>query len=471
MCSLSAVYYDENAAKDLLSLANSGTNRGDESIGFGVRVKDNDEWKYIVTKAMRKDGGISAAYNDMIVALGETEVSMGIAQTRYSTRGKSDKEHAQPFRANVKHDIIVGHNGTLANSRELAKAYRLDCITESDTEVLALLISDSDSVKKGAKKLVKEAKGSYNFTVLDDSNILTAFRDPMGFHPLWYGSGEKGEFYVASESSAFDSLGCSNVTEMKPGEMIQVSENGIEKSYFGGRKISKCVFEPFYFEKPWSKEEIQGNYNFVEDIRYKIGILQGKKEDVFSENGITVPVLDSGAFYAKGFAETTGMPYREAIKKNMGSRIYMDPDIRDPQGLKLSRKEKVNLKHVVIPERVIGKDVYVIDDSIVRSDTSSKITENLRKAKAKKVHWRIAFPMIKYGCIYGLDHSVKKDLIGARLELEEKIAEEINADSVKFLKVEDMPQIFGDINNYCFACASGIYPTPVPKECISAIEL
>jgi amidophosphoribosyltransferase len=469
MCSLSAVYYDKNAVKRLLYLSNAGMNRGNQSAGFSVHTGDG----YVVTKAMKKDGGISLAYKELTELVGGRDITFGIAQTRYSTKGKTDKKHAQPFRVNINHEIIAGHNGNIANSREFAELYNLDGITEteSDTEVLALHLSESDSVEAGIKDIVKDAIGSYNLTVLDENKTLTVLRDPMGFHPLWEGRGKNGEVYFASEDSALYSIGCFKTRELEPGEMMQVSEDGIKNRRFKSSRIAQCSFEPFYFMKPGSRHKINRKHKPVQEIRYELGSVLGKKENMVSENGIVVPVLDSGGFFAEGFADETKMLYREAITKNTGDRIYMDPDKRDPFKLDLSRKEKAMLKHITLPYYVDGMDVFLLEDSIVRGDTSSAITGTLRDAGAKSVHWRSAFLKIPWGCIYGLDHSTKKELIAAHDETEEEIANKIGADSVRYLTIGDMLQVFGNIDNYCFACATGKYPTPVPKECISAIEL
>ncbi len=463
MCSLSAVYFDTTAMKKLLYLATSGKNRGDEAAGFCVRSGD----RYILTKATRKDGDVSAAYNELISLVDGDEVTAGIAQTRYSTRGPSDAIHSQPFEIDGKHKIFLGHNGTVANAKQLANRYGFECTTESDTEVIGKLLSDADSVYEGVKSLVKEAIGAYNLTVLDEDGVLTVLKDPLGFHPLWWGRGKNGEFYVASEDSALYSIGCFEPEELLPGEMIQVSEDGIKKHMFVNEKTAKCAFEAFYFMKPGSSYDGR----LVQDIRHELGYLLGKKETMISENGIVVPVLDSGDVYGKGYSKATGMPIiRGALMRNREGRVYMDPGIKDEHGLKLTRKEKAKLKHVPIPRLVRGKDIYLLDDSIVRSDTSFAITESLGLAGANSIHWRIAFPQIRCGCIYGHDHSRKAELISARLELEEEIAKQIGADSVKFLKMDDMPLIFGDISNNCFACADGNYPTDVPEECRSAIE-
>ncbi len=462
MCSLSAVYNDDNALKDLFFLASSGQNRGDESAGFAVCAGD----ERIVVKRMKNEGGISSAYKHLAELVGERDVTRGIAQTRYSTRGLSVSQYAQPIRVKKKHEIIIGHNGTVSNSKEFAEEFGIDSAKDStDTDVIARYLSDADSISSGIKDIVKNCIGSYNLSIIDESNTLTVLRDPLGFHPLWEGFGENGEIYFASEDSALFSLGCYKTRELEPGEMIQISEQGRKTTIFKSEKRAECAFEPFYFMKPGSSHKGR----LVQDIRYEIGRVLGENEEKASD-GIVVPVLDSGKYYAEGFSDKTGMPLVEAIMKNKGERVYMDPSLRDPQRIKLTRKEKAKLKHVVIPSLVKGKNVYLTDDSIVRSDTSSAITESLKAAGAKNVHWRIAFPKIEFGCIYGLDHSVKKELVTYICKTEEDIARKIGADSVRYLTMKDMKKIFADTDNYCFACITGKYPTPVPKECISAIE-
>lgn len=463
MCSLSAVCGMENVDRTLYSLVFSGQNRGDESTGFGILL----DGKLKVVKRMKSEGGIIKAYLDLKKKIEGKHIDRGIGQTRYSTRGKSNKRNAQPFIIKGKSKFIISHNGTVSNSKDLRKKNKLICFSESDTEVAGRIIASERDLVEGIEKLSECAVGAYNLNLLGKDDSVLAFRDPLGFHPLWYGFDKSGGFLSASESYPLYAVGCFNPIELEPGEGIIVNEKNVEKFSISSPGKKQCFFEPIYFMKPGSKYRNR----FASEIRHEIGRELGKQEEL--KDAIVVPVEDSGNDYAEGFAEASGLHLVKALRKNRGDRIYMDPAGRDKYNF-LSRKEKAKLKHVVIPELVKGEIVLAIDDSIVRCDTSTGITENFFDAGAKEVHFKIGSPPQMSGCIYGLDHSKKREL-GAAYCLDENIedfmAKRIGANSVRYLDIGTLKSVLKDDNNHCFACITGEYPTEVPEECRSAIEL
>ncbi len=463
MCSLSAVSGIENVEKTLYGLVFSGQNRGDESTGFGILLDNRLE----VLKRMKSEGGIIKAYLDLKKEIDGNYIDRGIGQTRYSTSGKSDKRNAQPFKIKGKSEFIISHNGTISNSKELKEKYGLKCFSQSDTEVGGCVIAQEKDLIEGIERLSENAVGAYNLNLLSRDGRVVVFRDPLAFHPLWYGFDENGGLLSASENYPLYAVGCYNPIELKPGEGIIADGKNVEKFSIDSPGKKECFFEVIYFMKPGSscggKE--------VSKIRHEIGSFLGKNEDL--KDAIVVPVEDSGSDYAEGFAEASGLELVRGLMKNRGERVYMDPAERSKQNF-FSRKEKAKLKHVAIPKKVKDKIVLVIDDSIVRCDTSTGIAENLFATGAKEVHFRIASPPQISGCIYGLDHSKKAELAAAYCtsgSIEDFIAKRTKANSVNYMRLEDLKPVLKDNNDHCFACITGEYPTRVPEECRSAIEL
>ncbi|RLJ03432.1 MAG: hypothetical protein DRP11_00715 [Candidatus Aenigmatarchaeota archaeon] len=442
--------------KSLYVLASAQQNRGNESTGFGLY---SDGIKIV------KEMGRPDEVFKRVLEIG-VNGDRGTSQTRYSTRGRSDIRHSQPFFINEGIGLVINHNGTIANADELRKKHpELKCKTRSDTEIAGRIISSEGDVLDGLERLYEEAIGSYNLVIMDECGDIYSYRDERGFHPLWW-SLENDSFLVMSEDMAANALLRKSREEFKPAELLKVGENGIESYEIGSQDLAECFFEVNYFQLPGSTH--RGKENM--ERRMDIGRVLGEEEKI---DGIVVPVLDSGKYYAEGFAEASGLEYIEALHRNRDYRVYMDAYERSGDKYKLSREEKAALKHITIPSKIKGKKVILLDDSIVRGSTSRVITKNLRKLGAEEVHWRIGSPPIRYGCIYGLDHSVRKKLVAAPFEkdIEEEVARIIGADSVRYISIDDLKKCLDCRGDHCYACLTGEYPTEVPEEMRSAIEI
>ncbi len=278
------------------------------------------------------------------------------------------------------------------------------------------------------------------------SDRVVAFRDPAGLRPLALGL--LGDRYcVASESCAFDIIGARYLREILPGEMVSFTERGLEtRQVVTGDRLAFCVFEHIYFARPDSR--LEGR--IVQTSRGRMGELLAAQSPV--EADLVIPVPDSGNAAARGFARASGLPQDDGLIKNRYvGRTFIQP------GQEL-RKHGLRLKFNPLPEVVAGKRLVVVDDSIVRGNTTRQIVQMLRDAGAAEVHMRISAPPIRHPCHYGIDMSTREEMI-AHNRTEAEIAAELGADSLAYLSLEGVyAAIEGDRATHCDACFSGEYP-------------
>ena len=290
---------------------------------------------------------------------------------------------------------------------------------------------------------------------------IIAVRDKQGFHPLCYGMRENGEYVIASESCALDSVGATFIRELEAGEILVFSKDGItsNKTHCGQRKESLCVFEYVYTARP---DSVIANCS-VHEARRKAGAYLSKVKPV--EADVVVGVPDSGLDAALGYAQATGIPYGIGLIKNKYiGRTFIAPG----QNV---REDKVRIKLNPISETVRGKRVVLVDDSIVRGTTCARIVRLLRNAGATEVHLRSSAPPFVNPCYYGTDIDSKENLI-ACLHTVDEIAKIVGVDSLAYLNLEDVTKIgsSGTCKGYCSACFDGKYPTETPTQIINKYE-
>lgn len=378
--------------------------------------------------------------------------NIAIGHNRYSTTGSSHIKNCQPILVDYAlGPLAIAHNGNFVNDsilRDQLEAYGSIFHSTMDTEVMVHLIAKHNHGQLldriiGALHIIK---GAYSIVVMDEKNLF-AVRDPAGFRPLLLG--KIGDAYVvASETCAFDLIEAKLVREIEPGELIHITDKGEIKSYhpFPKAKISSCVFEFVYFARPDSY--IFGHH--VSEIRRKLGRELARTTHVDAD--IVIPIPDSGMQAALGYSEESGIPFDLGLTRNhYTGRTFIEPE----QSI---RHFGVKLKLNPIRSVIAGKRVIVIDDSIVRGTTSRKIIKMIREAGAKEVHMRISSPPTSYPCYYGIDTPSRKELIAATHSIEE-ITKYITADSLAYLDIENMLNVFGENSkNFCSACFSGNYP-------------
>ncbi|MEN3973251.1 amidophosphoribosyltransferase [Sphingomicrobium sp. XHP0235] len=379
-----------------------------------------------------------------------------IGHVRYSTTGETALRNVQPLFADLATGgFAVAHNGNLSNAMTLRdKLIQNGSIFQStsDTEVIIHLLATSTkpTAIKRLVKALKKVEGAYSLVCLLPDGLV-ACRDPLGVRPLVMGK-FNDSIVFASESVAFDVIGAEYVRDVEPGELIVVTDEGMESLHpFEELRPRPCIFEHVYFSRPDSIIEGTSVYH----TRKAIGAELAREAPV--EADLVVPVPDSGVPAAIGFAQASDIPFELGIiRSHYVGRTFIQPG----DGV---RHLGVKLKHNANAALVKGQSVVLVDDSIVRGTTSLKIVQMMREAGAREVHMRIASPPTRFSCFYGVDTPERDKLLAARMNLEE-MAKHIQADSLAFISLEGLYRALGDHRNdsapqRCDACFSGDYPT------------
>ena len=424
--------------------------RGQESAG--IATSQGDE-----IHLQAKMGLVSQVFREQnLVSL---PGHLGIGHTRYSTMGGSKQYNAQPLLAEGQRgQIAVAHNGNVINAADLRAelAEEFDCKFEksSDTEVIAELFAKAPGKDwfDVSAYAMRRLKGAYSLTIMTN-NKLIAVRDPLGIRPLCLGT-LNGGYVIASETAALDNLGAEFVRELENGETVIIDESGIRSRIWPGANSAHamCVFEQIYFARPDSVL----NGELAYETRQRLGAEVYKEHPV--DAAIVVGIPDSSLPHAVGLAAEAKIPYAEAIIRNRYvGRTFIQPDQR-------SRAQGVQTKFNPMRGVIEGKRLLVVDDSIVRSTTITRVIRMLRKAGAEEVHVRVASPPIKSTCHFGVDMATLGELIAANKTLDE-ITEYIGADSLAYLSVDGlMRAVRAPKEEYCKGCFTGDYPIPIQLE-------
>ncbi|MPZ24014.1 MAG: amidophosphoribosyltransferase [Dehalococcoidia bacterium] len=389
---------------------------------------------------------------------------LAIGHTRYSTTGSSKIANAQPIHVMGRHgEIALAHNGNVVNAeivRQGMEEEGYQFVTSSDSEVIAQMLASApgDTWQEHWRHCMKRLEGAYSLAVLTPDSLMAA-RDPMGVRPLCLGRLGPG-WVVASESCALDHLGADFIRELEPGEVVRISDAGVETFQAGEpRKRSFCVFENIYFARPDSV--MMGKLLYPQ--RMAMGAELAREYPVDADVVIGVP--DSATAAAVGYANESAIPFREGLVKNRYvGRTFIQPDQR-------IRELGVNLKFNPLPEILAGKRVVVVDDSIVRGTTTPRIVQMLRRAGAREVHVRICAPPIVSPCYFGVDMATRWELIAGQNSDSDgvvdvdAIAAHIGADSLGYLSMDGlMKAVETPEDNFCNACFTGRYPVSVPLQ-------
>ena len=432
--------------------------RGQESAG--IAVTDGRR-----IQAVRELGLVSQVFDESTLATLEGVAAVGHA--RYSTTGSSRWQNAQPvIRHREGRTVALAHNGNLVNTTDLRdelEATGLTFDSTSDTEVIAALVCEHPGdLVDGVKAAMSRIVGAFAAIVMDEEQLI-GFRDPDGIRPLVLGDLD-GHPVLASETCALDIVGATYVRDVAPGEIVVLDERGITSiPPASPHNPALCVFEFIYFARPDS--QLDGLH--LHRTRERMGERLAEESPV--EADIVIPVPDSGAPAAQGFARRSGIPYVDGLVKNRYvGRTFIQPD-------QAMRENGIKLKFNPMPDVLEGQRVVVVDDSIVRGTTTRKIVEMLRGAGATEVHLRISSPPVISPCFYGIDMATKDEMIAANQPLE-AVREQIGADSLAYLSLEGLEAATGHGDDrYCRACLTGRYPTAVPvaadKERFEATQL
>lgn len=454
-CGVFGIFGNQDAAAHTALGLHALQHRGQEAAG--IVTFDND-----VFYTHRATGHVGDIFNSREV-MTSLKGDSAIGHVRYSTSGEKHARNIQPLFAEFTFGgLSIAHNGNLTNADFLRKnLIDRGAIFQStmDSEIFIHLIAISQH-KKVADKVVdalKQVAGAYSLVAITQKKLIAA-RDPLGIRPL--ALGKLGDSYiVASETCAFDIIGADFVRDIEPGEMIIIDKNGLTSSKpFANQpnqgKSRFCVFEYVYFARPDSFMEGKNVYQ----IRKNIGSELAKENSI--KGDVVVPVPDSGVPAALGYAQEAGIPFELGIIRNhYVGRTFIEPTDH-------VRNLGVKLKHNANSSVIKGKDVILVDDSIVRGTTSKKIVTMIRDAGAKSVHMRIASPPTTDPCFYGVDTPDKSKLIAANYTTEE-IAEIIGVDSLAFISIDGLYRATGEKGRdnktpkYCDACFTGDYPVQV----------
>ncbi len=385
-----------------------------------------------------------------------------IGHTRYSTTGGDEMRNVQPFFAEFAGGgFAVAHNGNITNAltlrRELQRSGSI-FHTTSDTEVILHLIATSkhSGFEEKLTSALSQIEGAYSIVGVTNKKLIGC-RDPLGVRPLVLGDLD-GAWILTSETCALDIIGARLVRDIEPGELVVITERGIQSSKpFAPVPPRFCIFEYVYFARPDSVIDGRNVY----EMRKQIGIELAREQPADAD--LVVPVPDSGTPAAIGFAQGAGLPFELGIIRNhyVGRTFIQPTDSIRHMGVKL--------KHNANRKMLEGKRVILVDDSIVRGTTSQKIVQMVRDAGAREVHMRIASPPTMSSCYYGVDTPETQKLLAHRMSIE-GMKEFIRVDSLGFLSLDGLYRAAGeasrnnDAPQYCDACFSGQYPTRLTDQ-------
>ena len=425
--------------------------RGQEAAGIAVNINRDIYLK----KNLGLVSEVFASYNSFLEQTG----NISVGHVRYSTCGGNILENAQPISVRyAKGNLTICHNGNIYNAQELRQNLENEGAifhTTSDSEVICYLIARErlhcSTVEEAVKNILPKLKGSFSLLVMSPEKLI-ALRDPYGFRPLCMGELDNSIVF-SSESCALETIGATYKRDVKPGEIIVVSKNGISyDTSLACNQTGLCIFEHIYFARPDSIIDGQS----VQEARTNAGKLLARQYPIDADIVIGVP--DSGLAAAQGYAEESGIKYGVGLIKNRYiGRTFIQPT----QAL---REKSVALKLNTLSMNIKDKKVVMIDDSIVRGTTLANIIKLLKKSGAKEVHVRVASPKFMYPCYFGTDIP-SRDQLACNKWSEEELRKKIGADSLGFLKLETVKQIAPNSKvDFCTGCFSGIYPGKIYSE-------
>ncbi len=410
---------------------------------------------------------------------------IGVGHVRYPTVGSGGGEDAQPFTVNYPFGIVMAHNGNVANydalRGELAGAGLRHLYSECDVEVLLNLFAKAladlsrdgftlESYYGAVAECYRRVRGAYSVTGYIAGHGMFAFRDPYGIKPIALGRKQRPDggwsHAVVSESVVLDTIGYEHLETGPPGQALFIDlEGNVTRHQVAPAKHHPCVFEFVYFSRPDSIIDGASVYRARANMGERLARTFAERK---LEIDVVVPVPDSGRTAALAMAQTLGVPYREALVKNRYvGRTFIMPD----QG---ERRRSIRSKLNTIDEEFLGKRVLLVDDSIVRGNTSRQIVQMARQAGAVKVYFASTSPPLVHPCVYGIDMSTRREFV-ARDRTHAEVAQQLGADAVIYQELDDLVESVREdqpeIRQMCHACFSGEYPTgDITPEMLQLIE-
>ena len=441
--------HGEDAAPFVYYGLSSLQHRGQESCGIAVFDTGGPRGNMCVHRGM---GLVNEVFHENIIH--NLKGNLGIGHVRYSTTGEPSLTNAQPLVMNyVKGTLALAHNGNLVNTRQLRRELEETGAvfqTSTDSEIIAYHIArnrlSSKTVEEAILKTATKIRGAYGLVIASPRKLI-GVRDPLGLKPLCLGK-RNDSYLIASESCALSAVGAEFIRDIRPGEIVTISRDGITSNLdLCQSSHAHCIFEYIYFARLDSTLDGIPVY----DARLRAGAALAKTYP--AEADLVVGVPDSGITAAQGFAAQSGIPFGIAFYKNSYvGRTFIKPTQKE-------RESSVRLKLSVLKNAVKGKDIVLIDDSIVRGTTIANLIRMLKQAGAGKVHVRISSPPFLYPCYFGTDVPSNRQLIASSRSTEE-IRQLIGADSLGYLRVEDLKSMVDDLP-LCSACFDNQYPMDI----------
>ena len=443
--------HGEDAAPFVYYGLSSLQHRGQESCGIAVFDTGGPRGNMCVHRGM---GLVNEVFHENIIH--NLKGNLGIGHVRYSTTGEPSLTNAQPLVMNyVKGTLALAHNGNLVNTRQLRRELEETGAvfqTSTDSEIIAYHIArnrlSSKTVEEAILKTAAKIRGAYGLVIASPRKLI-GVRDPLGLKPLCLGK-RNDSYLIASENCALSAVGAEFIRDIRPGEIVTISRDGITSNLdLCQSSHAHCIFEYIYFARLDSTLDGIPVY----DARLRAGAALAKTYP--AEADLVVGVPDSGITAAQGFAAQSGIPFGIAFYKNSYvGRTFIKPTQKE-------RESSVRLKLSVLKNAVKGKDIVLIDDSIVRGTTIANLIRMLKQAGAGKVHVRISSPPFLYPCYFGTDVPSNRQLIASSRSVEE-IRQLIGADSLGYLRVEDLKSMVDDLP-LCSACFDNQYPMDIPS--------
>ena len=429
--------------------------RGQEAWGLAIPQKI----------PLKRIGLVSSSANEFAKITSKYESHSAIGHVRYSTTGKSTLNNAQPIKVK---ELCIAHNGTIANVDQLASMVGGCSFTPqsmTDTLVaaqhLVARLAENKDMTEALTILKKEMIGSFCFTFLTGNGSVYAARDPKGFRPLVVGLHKPTNTYiVASESCALSTVGAHLLRDIQPGEILQIDDSGLRTEYFAKESPhAHCAFEYTYFAHPTSVIEGVNVYA----ARKRIGELLAREFKI-SNADLVIPVPDSARPAALGYALESGLPFEEGLMKNRYSRKGSMRSFIEPY-----HETRVEINKGIIPlaDVIRGKNIIVIDDSIVRGISSASIIKMLREYGANKISMIVTYPPVRYPCYAGIDFPSQDELLAYQqvgentvgpTEISQKVAQALGADFVAYNDTSTLARaITIPKEELCFTCTTGDY--------------
>jgi amidophosphoribosyltransferase len=467
MCGIIGLFGFDDISRELAFGMTALQHRGQDAAGI-VTFERN-------FRIRKGTGLVGQVFNE--TSLARLKGPIGLGHIRYATQGNQDVENAQPIYMNFPSGLAMVHNGNVINFKELSRNLqqgRRIIETTNDLELMLFSLASHlerqeqggvtpDSVFAATAALQNDINGGYAAIALLANQGLLAFCDPNGLRPLVFGkriTSRGPAFAFASETACLEAMGYQVVRELSAGEAVFIDmERQVHSRVLHRKRPAFCIFELIYF----AREDSVIRNRLVAGERVRMGKLLAKplRESGLSPD-IIIDVPSSAYFFASGLAEELNVPYRRGLSKNKyvgRSFLFPTPD---------QRTQAVRQKLSPLKPVIAGRKIAVVDDSIVRGTTSKHLVELLREGGASEVYFVSAAPPVMFPCVYGIDMSMKTELIAANNKVED-IARFIKADAVIYQSLADLRSLYGD-DGFCDACFSGEFPTNIPADALEALQ-